>query len=230
VFSSVPKLTIPPQPNGREKQKRRTRTAILTAARELIRQGKVPSVTDAADAADVSRRTAYRYFPTQEQLLTEAQLEGERPVFERVFEAPELAHDIEARLDALVRTMFAVTRSTELLMRTMIRLTVERGRDEDTVNAAEAEPPRRGYRRIDWIEMALSPIRTQLDESSFERLVSGLALCVGIEALLVLRDIRGLDLAAAEEVSRWTARSLLYASLAESNAQRKASPPLPPER
>ena len=115
-------------------------------------------------------------------------------------------------------------------MRTMIRLTVERGRDEDTGNTAEAEPPRRGYRRIDWIEMALSPVRMQLDETSFERLVSGLALCIGIEALLVLCDIRGLDLAAAEEVSRWVARSLLRASLAESNAQGKASPPFPPER
>jgi AcrR family transcriptional regulator len=216
--------------NGRYKQKRRTRTAVLTAARELIRQGKIPSVADAADAADVSRRTAYRYFPTQEQLLTEAQLEGGRASIEPVFEPAELAHDVEARLDALVRAMYAELQSTEPLMRTMIRLTVDRSRDEHTADAAEAEPPRRGYRRIDWIEMALSPVRMQLDETSFERLVSGLALCIGIEALLVLRDVRGLDLAAAEEVSRWVARSLLHASLAESNAQGKASPPLPPER
>jgi len=216
--------------NGRYKQKRRTRTAVLTAARELIRQGKIPSVADAADAADVSRRTAYRYFPTQEQLLTEAQLEGGRASIEPVFEPAELAHDVEARLDALVRAMYAELQSTEPLMRTMIRLTVDRSRDEHTADAAEAEPPRRGYRRIDWIEMALSPVRMQLDETSFERLVSGLALCIGIEALLVLRDVRGLDLAAAEEVSRWVARSLLHASLAESNAQAKASPPLPPER
>ena len=216
--------------NGRYKQKRRTRAAVLMAARELIRQGKIPSVGDAADAADVSRRTAYRYFPTQEQLLTEAQLEGVRPAFEHVFEPAELAHDVEARLDALVRAMYAELQSTEPLMRTMIRLTVDRSRDEHTAIAAEAEPPRRGYRRIDWIEMALEPVRMQLDETSFERLVSGLALCIGIEALLVLCDIRGLDLAAAEEVSRWVARSLLHASLAESNAQGKASPPFPPER
>jgi len=209
---------------GRDKQKRRTRAAILTAVRELIRQGQIPSVADAADAADVSRRTAYRYFPTQEQLLTEAQLEEERPVFERVFEAPELAHDVEARLDALVRVMYANLQTTEPLLRTMIRLTVDRSRNEREASAAEAEPPRRGYRRIDYIEMALAPVRMHLDESSFERLVSGLALCIGIEALLVLRDIRGLDQAAAEEVSLWVARALLRASLAESTAQRTAPP------
>lgn len=214
--------------DGRYKQKRRTRAAILTAARELIRQGKVPSVADAADAADVSRRTAYRYFPTQEQLLVEAQLEAERPVFERLFEAPELAHDVEARLDALVRTMYAELQATEALMRAMIRLTVDRIRDERTTDAAEAEPVRRGYRRIDWIELALEPVRNQLDELSFERLVSGLALCIGIEAFLVLRDIRGLDLSTAEEVSCWVARSLLRASLAQNNGT--TSPSLSPER
>jgi AcrR family transcriptional regulator len=220
-----------PSRDGRYRQKRRTRAAILAAARDLIQQGKIPSVADAADAADVSRRTAYRYFPSQEQLLTEAQLEGLRPVFERALESPELAHDVEARLDTLVRVMYEELQKTELLMRTMIRLTVDRSRDERTADPAEAEPPRRGYRRIDYIEMALSPIRSRLDESRFERLVSGLALCIGIEAFLVLRDIRGLDLAAAEEVSRWTARSLLHASLAESNAtSEKPRHAFPPER
>jgi AcrR family transcriptional regulator len=213
-----------PPHHGRDKQKRRTRAAILTAARALIQQGTIPSVADAADAADVSRRTAYRYFPTQEQLLTEVQLERERPIFERVFAAPELAHDVEARLDALVRTIYAELQLTEPLMRAMIRLTVDGSRDERAA-ATEAEQPRRGYRRIDWIELALEPLRRQVDESSFERLVSGIALCIGIEALLVLRDLRGLDHAAAEEVSRWAARALLQASLAERNALGTAAPP-----
>src|SRR5215469_2473902 len=146
------------QHNGRYKQKRRTRAAILTAARELIRQGRIPSVADAADAADVSRRTAYRYFPTQEQLLTEVQLERERPIFERVFAAPELAHDVEARLDALVRTIYAELQMTEPLMRAMIRLTVDSSRNE-LAAPTEAVQPRRGYRRIDWIEIALEPVR-----------------------------------------------------------------------
>jgi hypothetical protein len=38
---------------------------------------------------------------------------------------------------------------------------------------------------------------------------------VGIDALLVLRDIRGLDRDETEAVSRWAARALLRASLEE---------------
>jgi hypothetical protein len=38
-------------------------------------------------------------------------------------------------------------------------------------------------------------------------------MCVGIEALIVLRDLRGLSESEAEEVSRWAAGALLRESL-----------------
>ncbi len=55
----------------RVNQKRRTRAAIVTAAKDLIEQRATPTVAQAAEAALVSRTTAYRYFPTQESLLVE---------------------------------------------------------------------------------------------------------------------------------------------------------------
>src|SRR4028118_74667 len=51
--------------------RRRTRRAMIEAATRLVREGASPSVTEVADAAGVSRATAYRYFPTQESLLAE---------------------------------------------------------------------------------------------------------------------------------------------------------------
>ena len=50
-------------------QRNRTRAAIIEAATALMREGKPPSVAEAAERALVSRATAYRYFPTQESLL-----------------------------------------------------------------------------------------------------------------------------------------------------------------
>lgn len=70
-------------------------------------------------------------------------------------------------------------------------------------------------RRIEWIESALQPVRERLGHDRFDRLVSALAMVIGLEALLVLRDIRGLDAAEMEEVSRWAAMALLRASLEE---------------
>jgi AcrR family transcriptional regulator len=40
-----------------------TRALLVKTASELIQSGEIPTVTAVAEAAQVSRRTAYRYFP-----------------------------------------------------------------------------------------------------------------------------------------------------------------------
>jgi AcrR family transcriptional regulator len=200
---------------ARVQQTRRTRRLLLTTAATLIAAGETPSVSDVADRADVSRRTAYRYFPTQEQLLVEAALEGLRPVMESALDsAPvgETARDMEARVDALARNMQRLAVDHEALLRTMVRLTVSRPPDKQ-------DAPR-GGRRLEWIDDALQPLRPQLGRGGYARLKSAMAVCLGIEALIVLRDLCGLSAARAEEISRWTARALLKQSLADAKLQR----------
>ena len=193
---------------------RRTRAALLAATADLLRAGGYPSVAEAAEAADVSRRTAYRYFPTQEQLLTEAALETLRSGIEASFASIE--EEPEARIEAAVRAMQQQAAANERLLRTMIRLTVERKMGATGTSAAP-----RGSRRIDWIESALAPVRTRLPKSAYARLVSAISLCVGAEALIVLRDVRGLDQASAADVSAWAAKALLRAALDEVSATAK---------
>src|ERR1043165_3475983 len=60
--------------SGRERQKNRTRRLLVETAADLIRGGHAPSVAELAEAADVSRATGYRYFPTKEMLLAEVAL------------------------------------------------------------------------------------------------------------------------------------------------------------
>jgi AcrR family transcriptional regulator len=63
-------VKISRQSDRRANQKSRTRAALVEAAARLLRDGP-PTVAEAADAARISRATAYRYFPTQEALLVE---------------------------------------------------------------------------------------------------------------------------------------------------------------
>jgi hypothetical protein len=95
------------------------------------------------------------------------------------------------------------------LGRELIRLTVT------TPQSQQAGSPKRGYRRIEWIEQALQPLRARLDEEQFERLVSALALVIGWEAMVVLRDIRGLDAEREANVVTWATRTLVDGMLAE---------------
>src|SRR5262249_25968957 len=160
-----------------------------------------------ADRADVSRRTVYLYFPTLEQLLLDATLGVlSEATVARAFEPSELSGDAYARLDRLVTALSELSAATMPLGRTLIRLTVEHGVE------ADGSPPRRGYRRVEWIETALAPLREQVDEVSFQRLVSALAMILGWEGLVVLRDVRGLDPSEEEHVIRWAARALLDAT------------------
>jgi len=209
------------RPRERIQQKGRTRRALLAAAVELVTTGAQPTVAEVADAALVSRRTAYRYFPTQEQMLVEAALEGVRDIMSQAIEGggegakPDI-EDVEARLDRAVKALQRSAVANEQLLRTMIRLTVS------SPPSAAADPPlrKRGYRRIEWIALALAPVKQKLGRRRYERLVSALAMCVGIEALIVLRDLRGLDESEAQEVSRWAARTLLRESLDEAEPAR----------
>lgn len=209
---SPDKASGPPQGGGREQQRRRTRRAIIAAAADLLERGADPSVAEIAAAAEVSRRTVYLYFPTLEHLLADAALEASRGAVEPHFEA---GGDAEVRLESLVRAVQQGFAETEQLGRTIIRTTV--GAPADDRSAAG---PRRGYRRVEWIERALEPAREALPPDRYERLVSALTLLIGWESMIVLEDTRGLSNDAAEDVCAWAASALLTAALDESGDAR----------
>jgi AcrR family transcriptional regulator len=207
--SAVPKT-------GRLRQKARTRKLLIEAAIGLIAAGRQPSVSEVADSAEISRRTAYRYFPTQEKLHAEAALDGLRPLMESAIAAAPAAAsaaDIAVRVDNLVASMQRLAIENESLLRTMIHQTV--------LERPVSGQPRRGTRRIDWIESTLKPLKSRLGGAAHARLVSALALCTGIEALLVLRDICGLSPNEAIQESQWLARAALKQSLTEREAARR---------
>jgi AcrR family transcriptional regulator len=196
--------------NGRERQRRRTRRAIVAAAADMLARGESPSIAEVADAAEVAKRTVYTYFATVEHLLADAALELSTRA-----DAPQVAasEEPQARLAEFVRSMTAGTAGTEDLGRTIIKHTLDAPPDES------GSTPRRGYRRVGWIEEALAPVRERVPPEAFERLVSAMATVVGWEPYVVLRDVRGLDPAQIEAVSTWMAQALLTATLAENDTE-----------
>jgi AcrR family transcriptional regulator len=218
VKSRRARAASPPGRGERVAQKRRTRKAIVDAAIALLARGTTPSVNDVAAAADVSRRTVYLYFPTFDQLLIDATVGAlSQPSVERQLGQETADDDAAARVERLVRALHHFTPDMERLGRSLIRLTV----DADT-NGAGPGMPRRGYRRIEWIESALAPWRGRLDRRRWRRLVCGLAMIVGWEALIVQRDVCGLTASEGEELSLWAAQALLDATFEDGDRRRRA--------
>ncbi len=224
----IPKAPRPPVAAdggpGRARQKQRTRRELVAAAASLVGSGRRPTVADVADAAGVSRRTAYRYFPTQAKLLTEAALESIRPQVDAILRAATGAAEgrtLEERTDRFVGAVQELVVAHETLLRSLVEATV--------LEPAGSAVPRRGVRRIAWIEEALGPGRAAMPRAVYERLVSALAVCAGIEPLVVLRDIRGLAPAEAVDVSRWMARALVRQALEDARST-GPRPPRTPRR
>ncbi len=193
---------------GRINQKRRTRTALKAAAAEFVRQGMTPTVAQVAEAALVSKSTAYRYFPSQEALLAEVLLDAAvRPDLEAVYAAAGTHGSVAARLDAVVRADHALVDKHETAFRTALRAMLALSNDD------RSEVPRRPGNRLRYLAEALSPLEDRLGAERLQRLVMALSMCVGMESIMVMVDICGLTPAAAETVKRWAAAALLHAAL-----------------
>ncbi|MDQ6858861.1 MAG: TetR/AcrR family transcriptional regulator [Chloroflexota bacterium] len=189
---------------GRTQQKRRTHSALLAAARELVAHGVTPTVEDAAVAASVSRTTAYRYFPNQHALLAAAY-----PVMLARSLLPEDGPAGAAeRLDLVIEAFTRLVVDTEPQLRTMLRLSL------DPSSARDRPLLLRQGRAIGWIDEALSPLRTRVSEPTLRRLVLAIRSVTGIEALIWLTDVAGLSREDAVELMRWSARALFQSAVA----------------
>jgi len=198
-------MNVPYAESGRTRQKARTRQALIDATRELVASGDHPSVEQAADAAGVSRTTAYRYFPNQHELLIAA-----HPIADaNSLLGDDPPGDPAARLEIVMRELTAQIVADEPQMRAMLRLSLD------------PQPPDPGRlvlrqgRAIGWIEEALEPLRGSLSGGDLERLVFAIRAAAGIEAFVWLTDIADRSPKEATDVMRWSARSLLRAALAE---------------
>jgi AcrR family transcriptional regulator len=198
----------------RQGQRNRTRKAIVDAAMQLLEAGGAPSVSEIADAAQVSRRTVYMYFPTLEQLLIDATL-GALSHGKIDPMLSELTSDNPVtRIKQLSKTINSHSSESMHLGRALIRLTVE---GEDPA----AGGPRRGFRRVQWIEQALAPARKALSRQEFERLVSALTVLIGWEPMIALKDVRGLDPKQADEVLTFAAAAVVEKALLDASRRKK---------
>ena len=189
--------------DGRSAQKKRTREALVEAARGLVAAGVTPTVERAASAASISRTTAYRYFPSQRSLLAAAHPEtGTRSLLP---EPPPA--DPADRLDAVVRSFTRLIVDTEVQQRTMLRLSL------DADPAERTGLPLRQGRAIGWIAEAVAPLEGRLSDAERHALVLAIRATIGIEALAWLTDVAGQSRDDAVALMRWSAQALLGAAL-----------------
>jgi AcrR family transcriptional regulator len=197
----------------RANQKERTRAAIVEAAARMLRDGVMPNVAAAAEAAKVSRATAYRYFPTPEALQIE--VAGVTPTYapvEQLVQSLE-GDDVEARLLAFVQKFNSIAFANEAQMRMALKVYL----DTWLGNRDRSQTPSvREGRRMRWLETVLAPAKRSSNKKQWRRLQAALALTAGTDAMVIMKDVCRMNDEEAQAVLLWAARTLLRAGLKDS--------------
>ncbi len=188
----------------------RTRRLMVETATRLMQDGAVPSVTDVAEAAQVSRATAYRYFPSQAALVHAVVDEALGPILE--WKSP--GGDAEAGVADLFETALPRIDAFEATFRAALKHALEQWAQRRAGTLGNEPPFKRGH-RIDLLRAAIAPLGDTLPEAGLDRLAKALSLLFGIETLVIMKDIWDADAEEARALVQWMARILVRGAAAD---------------
>jgi AcrR family transcriptional regulator len=191
----------------------RMRAALLETAVEMVNQGRLPSVTELAHEAGVSRATAYRHFPTRARLIADLTDFSLGPVRSWI----SGYEDGVDRVMELFENTFPRFKEYETQLRAALLLSLEHQLLAQA-GALKEDQYKRGFRR-NLLTEAAKPLKATLGKRRFDRLIRALSLIYGIESYVVFKDIWDSSTSETEATARWMAQALLKQALAEAGVE-----------
>jgi AcrR family transcriptional regulator len=203
--------------SGRVNQKRRTRAAIVAAARAILDRGETPTVAQVAEEAQMTRTTIYRYFPNQESLLVELTVGlGLDDDIAELLARPLDDATPQTRLLEIIDEINRYIAADERLYRTAQRHYLDIWLAAERAGEGHERPIREG-RRLGWISATLASLHDTLPDPELRRLQAALCLVTGGEAYTALRDVCQLEPDEAIAVAHWAAQALLSVGLQDNS-------------
>ena len=187
--------------SGRVKQKLGTRNQILRGTQELLKEGKEITLEDVAKKAGVSRATIYRYYSNKEVLAMEAGLDLSTKAPETLMEGYQNL-DLEQSLLEIQEYYNTLTVTHENAFRKYLGAIL-------SSNSVE----KRGARRVKTLNLALKS--SSLSSKEKEDLANLLTVLMGIEPMIVTKDVAGLSNKKSKELLRWGVELILKGFKAE---------------
>ena len=183
-----------PLNEGRIKQKQKTRTVILAAAKRLMKKSKRISLEDIAEEAEISRATIYRYFSTVDLLILEASLDIHHLSVDEI--KKEVDHlSMRDRIFFIQEHYNTLAQKNEIEFRRYMSAVLS----ESVTNKKKV----RGARRVASLKKSLEPFKKELSKKEYERLIHIATILMGIDALLVSKDVCGLNNKDSSDLLHW---------------------------
>ena len=181
---------------GRVNQKLETRNKILASARYFIEKGTDFTLETIAKKAGISRATVYRYYSSVEILSSEAvldiQTKSPKAILEDIKES-----DMPTVVKAIQQYYNVLALNNEEAFRTYVSIAMTN--NDSTI--------KRGARRKKTLQLALE--RADIPVKEKNNLINFLTVIMGIEPIVVTKDVCGLNNQESKEVLSWGLEMIL---------------------
>ncbi|CFR11503.1 TetR family transcriptional regulator [Yersinia frederiksenii] len=181
----------------------RTRRLLIDTAMSMYEQGAFPSITEVANAAQLSRATAYRYFPTQSALVSAMVDESLGPILSWQPTQP----DARQRIAELLSFAYPRMLQHEGVLRAALHLSLQQWADDRNHSNNEDKLVRGNRKRL--LKLAVEPLEGKLEPEALQRVIYAFSLIYGSEVFMVLKDIWHLDEAGIQDVTQWMGKAIL---------------------
>jgi AcrR family transcriptional regulator len=174
---------------GRVKQKLETRGKILKSAKELVKQGTKFNLEDVASKSGISRATIYRYYSNVEILSYEVGIDLGTKSPEDIMEEYK-----DSSLKDMILGIQNYYNDHALINENAFRKFL-------SASLTSASEKKRGARRNKTLQLALK--QTNMSKKEKKKLVNILTILMGIEPLIVSKDVSGLNNGEFKELLSW---------------------------
>ena len=186
--------------NGRVNQKIKTRAQILNAAKTLMSKNRNTSLEEVAQKAKVSRATIYRYFPNLDLLFTEASLDIHYQTPDALFEKVK-GMTLENRIYYIQNYYNQLAQDHELIFRRYLSAVL----NESVVSKKKI----RGARRVEAMTLILDSVKNEMSKKDLKNLKNIASILMGIDSLIVAKDVCGLTNKEADDTLKWGVEMIL---------------------
>ncbi|NHB92664.1 TetR/AcrR family transcriptional regulator [Photorhabdus cinerea] len=184
--------------------RKKTYTLLINAALELFEQRAIPSVSELAIYTGVSRATAYRYFPTQSDLIDAIVSASLGPILTWKPSSENTEERIIELLDFAYPRMF----QHEGALRAALLVSLQQWAQGRSSEDKQEKKLVRGHRK-EILSMVVEPLKGHFPPDTLENVIRSFSLIYGSEVFLVMKDIWHMDDAKVIEITKWMAKAII---------------------
>lgn len=184
--------------------KKRTFHRLINTALEALEEGGELTITELADKSGISRATAYRYFPTQSDLIAAVVECSLGPIFYWKSDKS----DCQERVNDFLAFAFPQMLKHEGALRAALRISLQQWANQ----RRNVEPQKKKFvrgNRKEILPAILQPLKFELPEELYQKVVYAISVVYGSEIFMVLKDIWNLNNQQLISIAQWMSKAII---------------------